>query len=125
VVDFVIWKLFNQNGSYSKPQHLLAHGYQRPSMGVNALETNIPGIVSQFPNQNVRTLKEGAWTEVLDLLGSCGDEIMMQLLFDCGVFAAINARKGIYYQLSGEFINLTTLNRMLMIFQNRVTVVNT
>ncbi|CAG8906413.1 unnamed protein product [Penicillium nalgiovense] len=100
VVDFVIWKLFNNNNG-SKPQHLLTHGFQRPSMVQNVQQTNIPGIVSQFPNQNVQVLKDCAWTEVLDLLGSNGEEIMMQLLFDCGVFAAINARKGIYYQLSG------------------------
>jgi telomerase reverse transcriptase len=100
VVDFVIWKLFNNNNG-SKPQHLLTHGFQRPSMVRNVQQTSIPGIVSQFPNQNVQVLKDGAWAEVLDLLGSNGEEIMMQLLFDCGVFAAINARKGIYYQLSG------------------------
>ncbi|KAJ6147666.1 Telomere reverse transcriptase [Penicillium chrysogenum] len=84
VVDFVIWKLFNNNNG-SKPQHLLTHGFQRPSMVRNVQQTSIPGIVSQFPNQNVQVLKDGAWAEVLDLL----------------VFAAINARKGIYYQLSG------------------------
>ncbi|KAJ5757647.1 uncharacterized protein N7511_006341 [Penicillium nucicola] len=105
VVDFVIWKLFN-HGSYAKPQHLLAHGFQRPAMGLNAVETSIPGIVSQFPNQNVRTLKEDAWAEVLGLLGSNGEEIMMQMLFDCGVFVAINARKGIYYQLSGPPLSM-------------------
>lgn len=70
-------------------------------MGRIAQETAIPGIVSQFPNQNAEMLKRGAWTEVLGLLGSNGDEIMMQLLFDCGIFTAINARRGIYYQLSG------------------------
>lgn len=102
MVDFVIWKLFNHNnGSYQKPEHLLTLGFQRPSVGQNAQDTNIPGIVSRFPNQNVQVLKEGAWAEVLGLLGSNGEEIMMQLLFDCGVFAAINARKGNYYQLSG------------------------
>ncbi|KGO41911.1 Telomere reverse transcriptase [Penicillium expansum] len=102
VVDFVIWKLFNHNnGTYQKPEHLLTHGFQRPYNGLNAQHTNVPGIVSQFPNQNVRVLKEGAWAEVLGLLGSNGEEIMMQLLFDCGIFAPINARKGIYYQLSG------------------------
>ncbi|KGO64785.1 Telomere reverse transcriptase [Penicillium italicum] len=102
VVDFVIWKLFNHsNGSYQKPEHLLTHGFQRPYNGLNAQQTSIPGIVSQFPNQNVQVLKEGAWAEVLGLLGSNGEEIMMQLLFDCGVFAAIDERKGIYYQLSG------------------------
>jgi telomerase reverse transcriptase len=30
---------------------------------------------------------------------------MMQLLFDCGIFAAIDARKGIYYQLSGMILS--------------------
>ncbi|KAF7530544.1 hypothetical protein PCG10_000053 [Penicillium crustosum] len=93
VVDFVIWKLFSQsNGSYQRPEHLLTHGFQRPYNGQNA---------QQFPNQNVRVLKEGAWAKVLGLLGSNGEEIMMQLLFDCGVFAAIDAPRGIYYQLSG------------------------
>ncbi|EKV10805.1 Telomerase reverse transcriptase, putative [Penicillium digitatum PHI26] len=102
VVDFVIWKLFNHsNGSYQKPEHLLTHGFQRPFNGPNVQHTSIPGIVSQFPNQNVRVLKEGAWAEVLGLLGSNGEEIMLRLLFDCGLFAAIDARKGIYYQLSG------------------------
>ncbi|KAJ5177714.1 reverse transcriptase [Penicillium coprophilum] len=102
VVDFVIWKLFNQNnGSYQKHQHLLMYGFQRQSMGRNARATSIPGIASQFPNQNVQVLTQGAWTEILGLLGSNGEDIMMQLLFDCGIFAAIDARKGIYYQLSG------------------------
>ncbi|KAJ5356035.1 reverse transcriptase [Penicillium concentricum] len=102
VVDFVIWKLFNHNnGSYQKHRHLLTYGFQRHSMGRNAQATSIPGIVSQVPNQNVQTLTEGAWAEVLGLLGSNGEDIMMQLLFDCGIFAAINAQKGIYYQLSG------------------------
>ncbi|KAJ5492091.1 Telomere reverse transcriptase [Penicillium expansum] len=70
VVDFVIWKLFNHNnGTYQKSEHLLTHGFQRPYNGLNAQHTNVPGIVSQFPNQNVRVLKEGAWAEVLGLLG--------------------------------------------------------
>lgn len=100
----MIWKLFNHsNGSYQKPEHLLTHGFQRPFNGPNVQHTSIPGIVSQFPNQNVRVLKEGAWAEVLGLLGSNGEEIMLRLLFDCGLFAAIDARKGIYYQLSGMF----------------------
>jgi telomerase reverse transcriptase len=99
----VIWKLFNHNifSGYQKPQHLLTHGFQRPSMGQNALDTRIPGIVCQFPNHNVATLKAGPWADVLGLLGCNGEDIMMHLLFDCGVFAAINARKGVYYQISG------------------------
>lgn len=57
--------------------------------------------MSQFRNQNVEVLTRGAWAEVLGLLGSNGEDIMMQLLFDCGIFAAIDAQRGIYYQLSG------------------------
>lgn len=53
----------------------------------------------------MRVLKEGPWAKVLGLLGSNGEEIMMQLLFDCGIFAAIDARKGIYYQLSGMVLS--------------------
>ena len=101
VVDFVIWKIFNRNNGYSKEaKHLLAHGFKRMSMQ-HAQHTGIPGIASHFPNQNVQVLKQGAWAEVLGLLGSNGEEIMMQLLFDCGIFAPIDAKKGIYYQLSG------------------------
>ncbi|KAJ5952017.1 uncharacterized protein N7479_010430 [Penicillium vulpinum] len=92
VVDFVIWKLFNHTkGSSQKPQHVLKYGFQRLGMDV----------VSRIPNQNVQILKEGAWAAIPGLLGSNGEEIMMHLLFDCGVFTAINAQKGIYYQLSG------------------------
>lgn len=93
----MIWKLFSQsNGSYQRPEHLLTHGFHRPYNGQNA---------QQFPNLNVRVLKEGAWAKVLGLLGSNGEEIMMQLLFDCGVFAPIDAQKGIYYQLSGMVLS--------------------
>ncbi|KAJ5558312.1 Telomere reverse transcriptase [Penicillium sp. DV-2018c] len=102
VVDFVIWKLFNHNSSsYQRSQHLLAHGFQRPAMGRAAQNTNIPGVVSQFPNKNVETIRGGAWAEILGLLGSNGEQIMLQLLLDCGIFAAVDAKRGIYYQLSG------------------------
>ncbi|KAJ6013379.1 hypothetical protein N7540_007970 [Penicillium herquei] len=104
VVDFVIGQLFKR---HAKPQHVLAHGFQRPSMGNNDLESNIPGVVVQFPNRNVCTLKESPWTEILSLLGQNGDEIMLRLLFDCGIFAPIDARKESYYQLSG--LPLSTL----------------
>ncbi|CAG8429897.1 unnamed protein product [Penicillium salamii] len=100
VVDFVIWKLFNQNG-WSKPQHMLAHGFQRPSREADGQHTDIPGVACRFPNHNVATLKKGPWADVLGLLGNSGEDIMMHLLFDCGVFAAINAPRGVYYQLSG------------------------
>ncbi|CAG8097164.1 unnamed protein product [Penicillium salamii] len=100
VVDFVIWKLFNQKG-WGKPQHLLALGFQRPSNREDGQQTDIPGVVCRFPNHNVATLRKSPWADVLGLLGNSGEDIMMHLLFDCGVFAAINAPRGVYYQLSG------------------------
>ncbi|KAJ5915547.1 hypothetical protein N7466_011480 [Penicillium verhagenii] len=98
VVDFVISQLFKQS---SKPQHLLTHGFQRSFQGNDDLQTKIPGIVVQFHNENVAILQQSPWTEVLDLLGGNGDEIMLRLLFDCGIFAPIDASRAIYSQLSG------------------------
>lgn len=109
IVDFVITSLFNRNGfSYHRPQHLLAHGYQRAGASermtdnLAAPTSSIPGLVVRFPNRNVETLKHAPWTNVLALLGGNGEEIMLRLLLDCGIFTAIDHRKGIYYQLSGE-----------------------
>ncbi|KAJ5663924.1 hypothetical protein N7507_004655 [Penicillium longicatenatum] len=99
VVDFVIGQLFKQN---TKPQHLLTHGFQRSSRENEGLEAKVPGIMIQFHNQNVNTLQQSPWTEVLDLLGQNGDDIMLRLLFDCGIFAPIDAQRAIYYQLSGQ-----------------------
>lgn len=68
--------------------------------------TNIPGIMVQYPNKNVQTLQQVPWTDVLDLLGSNGEEIMLKLLLDCGIFPCIDHRKGIFYQLSGRLFLL-------------------
>ncbi|KAJ5358817.1 uncharacterized protein N7496_011230 [Penicillium cataractarum] len=102
VVNFVIESLFARGPGYQKPQHLLTHGYgpHRPT-DPSILETSILGLVAQFPNKNVRTLKESPWSDVLGLLGENGDEIMMRLLFDCGIFAPVNVQRGVYYQMSG------------------------
>ncbi|KAJ5147503.1 hypothetical protein N7526_000855 [Penicillium atrosanguineum] len=99
VVDFAIESLFRKAG-YQRPEHLLTHGFRRPAVGQNAVDM-IPGVVAQFPNHNVRILKEAPWADVLGLLGQSGDEIMIRLLFDCGIFAPIDARRGVYFQLSG------------------------
>jgi telomerase reverse transcriptase len=105
VVDFAIESLFRKTG-YQRPDHLLTHGFRRPAVGQNAVDV-VPGVVAQFPNQNVRILKEAPWADVLGLLGQSGDEIMIRLLFDCGIFAPIDARRGVYFQLSGMYSNAT------------------
>ncbi|KAJ5677257.1 uncharacterized protein N7477_002890 [Penicillium maclennaniae] len=99
VVDFAIESLFRKAG-YQRPEHLLTHGFRRLAVGQNAVDV-IPGVVAQFPNHNVRILKEAPWADVLGLLGQSGDEIMIRLLLDCGIFSPIDARRGIYFQLSG------------------------
>ncbi|PLB36621.1 telomerase reverse transcriptase [Aspergillus candidus] len=121
IVDFVITVLFNRNGvSYRKPQHLLTHGYQRatgflPAGNNTAPACSIPGLVARFPNQNVVALKQAPWTEVLGLLGSNGDEIMLRLLLDCGVFVSIDTWKGIYNQVSGMFVWMHAIYMRLLI----------
>ena len=120
IVDFVITVLFNRNGSvYRKPQHLLTHGYQRatgfaPLGNNNAPACSIPGLVARFPNQNVVALKQAPWTDVLGLLGCNGDEIMLRLLLDCGVFVSIDTWKGIYNQVSGMLIWIHTVEMPLL-----------
>lgn len=83
--------------------------------------TNIPGIMVQYPNKNVQTLQQAPWTDVLELLGSNGEEIMLKLLLDCGIFPCIDHRKGIFYQLSGRLFLLLFLCDHNCLF-GRVTV---
>lgn len=107
-MDFVIATLFNRTGrSYQKPQHVLAHGFQRATArqltdrNIGAMACTIPGVVPQYPNPHVSTLKKAPWTDVLALLGKSGDEIMIRLLLDCGIFCCLDRQKVTYYQLSG------------------------
>jgi telomerase reverse transcriptase len=108
VVDFAIATLFNRTtGSDRKPQHVLANGFQRVTRkqilnyGIGALDFNIPGLVPQFPNNHVVALKKAPWTDLLSLLGVNGDDIMIGLLLDCGIFRCIDERKSAFHQISG------------------------
>lgn len=103
IVDFVILTLFNRIGfSKQKPRHLLTHGFQRATAG-RALESGISGLEEQYPNQNAQALRQAPWTDVLALLGGSGEEIMMRLLLDCGIFRCLDRRRGVFYQISGMF----------------------
>lgn len=57
--------------------------------------------MAYYPNQNVAVLKGSPWAEVPNLLGSKGDEIMLSLLLDCGVFVPVESGRGNLCQLSG------------------------
>ncbi|KAH8703330.1 hypothetical protein BGW36DRAFT_85569 [Talaromyces proteolyticus] len=108
IVDFVIATLFNRAmRSERKPQHVLANGFhlatrkQILDKNVYAMEFNIPGLVSQFPNHHVAALKKAPWTDLLGLLGVSGDDIMIRLLLDCAIFSCVDENKSAFYQISG------------------------
>ncbi|RAH68937.1 telomerase reverse transcriptase, partial [Aspergillus aculeatinus CBS 121060] len=83
----LIWKPFLSE-SKKRPHHLLTRGSR------SVAETH-------FSNENVQKLKSAPWTEVLGLLGNNGEVIMLYLLCDCGIFTALDSRKGIYHQICG------------------------
>lgn len=73
-----------------------------PAHRKRTISCSIPGLEVQFPNDSVQQLKRAPWTEVLGLLGDNGEEIMLNLLLDCGIFVAVDQQRGIYFQLSGK-----------------------
>lgn len=85
---------------------MLCHGYQRAS-GPRQLNEDhgamagIPGVISHYPNNNVNVLKGTAWTRILGLLGKDGERIMLDMVLNAGIFAAVDGGRGNYYQLSG------------------------
>lgn len=108
LVDFAIWLLFHKvHRSSHKPPHMLCHGYQRATSPHYPSENHcavagIPGVVSRYPNENVSTMKNAAWTDILGILGKEGDEIMLSVIVDCSLFAAIDGGRQNHYQLSGK-----------------------
>lgn len=102
IVDFVIWLLFSRK-SELRPKHLLCDGFRRQAIRADAAAsgTDIPGLYSIYPNQQVRALKGSPWPELLMLLGKEGERIMIDLLVDCSIFRTVKAGKGNLYQLSG------------------------
>ncbi|BCR95156.1 telomerase reverse transcriptase [Aspergillus luchuensis] len=112
LVDFVISSLFSRDKfSRQRPLHLLTRGFRResvhPAHRKRTISCSISGLEVQFPNDSVQQLKRAPWTEVLGLLGDSGEEIMLKLLLDCGIFVAVDQQRGIYFQLSG--LPLSTL----------------
>ena len=108
LVDYVIWRLFHKiYRNDHRPPHMLCHGFQRASNPRQANEDHcavagIAGVVSYYPNSNVKALKGSSWTEVLALLGKEGEKILLDLFLDCGIFIAGDEGLGNYYQLSGR-----------------------
>ena len=110
VVDFSTWLLFSRvKKSSARPRHLLCDGFRKSSgpnfqrqEGLGAGKPSIPGLFSLFPNHHAETLKKTPWPELLVLLGKAGEQIMIDLLLDCGIFTSVSAGTGNMWQLSGR-----------------------
>ncbi|CRG91151.1 telomerase reverse transcriptase [Talaromyces islandicus] len=112
VVDFAIATIFNRTtGPDRKPRHVLANGFQRVTRkqildyGIGPMDFNVPGLVPQFPNHHVAALKKAPWTDLLGLLGVNGDDIMIGLLLDCGIFCCVDEGKSAFHQISGVYLS--------------------
>ncbi|KAK8083728.1 hypothetical protein PG996_002509 [Apiospora saccharicola] len=108
IVEFVIWMMFSKSKKTGTwPKHLLCDGFRRDhSSRLQAQSrnrtTNIPDMISIYPNQRVELLKQSPWPEILKLLGNSGDRIMMDLLLDSAMFLPVGSCQGNYYQISGQ-----------------------
>ena len=89
-----------------KSQHLLCQGF-RKDVSARSIHRDemassaIPGIISIYPNSHVVAMKASPWPEILALMGRQGERMMIDLLFDCGIFIPVESGRGSYYQLSG------------------------
>ena len=107
LIDFAIWLLFHRVYRHiHRPPHMLCHGYQRargPQQVGDELcaVAGIPGIVSHYPNSNVSTLKSAIWNDALNLLGKESEQVMLDMIIQCGIFVKVESGKGNFYQLSG------------------------
>jgi len=87
---------------------MLCHGLQRTKAtfqqagGISGGGgCGIPGLVSVFPNEYVEAMKSPAWAEIPRLLGDSGDQLMIDLILRCGLFAPVASIEGGHYQISG------------------------
>lgn len=62
----------------------------------------MPGILSHYLNDGVEELRRPIWARVLALIGEGGDQIMMDLLLDCGLFVSVKGQAENYWQISGR-----------------------
>lgn len=103
----MIWLLFKDHRAYSqRPRHVLCHGLAKAAAPVVSEDecmhtTFLPGIVRQHPNDSIDRLKSSTWSDVALVLGEDAEDILSNLLLDCGVFIPMSAGKDNYFQLSG------------------------
>lgn len=63
---------------------------------------DISGLVLHYPNSHVGALKTRPWTDLLNLLGKDGEQIVLDLLLNAAVYTSVESGRGNYYQLSGN-----------------------
>lgn len=108
LVDFSVWLLFHrQHASAPRPPHVLCAGFARcVAFGPDA-SCAIPGLTAFALNPHVATLKGEVWTQLARALGRHSDNVVLDLLVNCGVFAPLGGdAQGCLYQLSGAFLFL-------------------
>lgn len=106
IIDFLIWLLFRRSHAPSRPQHLLAQGFDRLSArakdGLDLAELpGIPGIVCKHSNAHVETVVSSAWCTLLKILGKGGDIVMVDLLLENCLFVTTNDNAKSLKQFSG------------------------
>jgi telomerase reverse transcriptase len=86
---------------------MLCRGYQRAIKSRTArddysIAQGISEVISRFPNPHVTTVKGSSWAQLLKLMGRDGEQIMLDLISDCGIFRMVQTGRNNYYQISGK-----------------------
>lgn len=95
IVDFAIWSLFRRHTGSYRPSHLLCHGFQRSAGGGNGngaearAVPGVPGVYVTTDNPHVHELKDSSWSSLPGLLGRGAEQILIEMLMDCGLFEPV------------------------------------
>lgn len=71
-----------------------------PFQGDAVLWSN--GLYCTFPNCNASVLQGGMWPALLKLLGKDGDQVMLDLIFNCAIFVPLESGRNNLCQISGQ-----------------------
>ncbi|KAL1888087.1 Telomerase reverse transcriptase [Ceratocystis pirilliformis] len=114
IVDFCVWFIFQRSAGVAFPKHVLCDGYERGSgsrfSNRDLLDRPIPGLSLKRRNEHVEMIKKDPWPQILALLGCAGEDIMIHMLLNCGVFIALKGGVGNLFQISG--IPLTSMSML-------------
>lgn len=87
---------------------MLCHGILRSSTtwqsGNRPAISSIPGLASAHSNEYAERLRSPAWNIILGLAGDGGEDLIVDLLLNCGLYAQVEKSQGIYYQICGKIM---------------------